>query len=166
MVAKDKVKKTARAVSDDIKDVAKELAMLDADPTAEIKDIKDKVKETAKSTAKKATATAKKATAKATETAKKASAKASETAKKATTVAKKTATKAAASVTKDISKTAVVEFAGNQYEVTDVIARCEAKYKSENKKKTYKDIKVYIKPENNAAYYVVDDISAGMINLI
>lgn len=157
MVSKDSNKKAAKSVSDDIKDVAKELAMLDADPTADIKEISKKVKDTAKSTAKKATATAKKA-----------GGTAKTTAKKATQAAKSTAKKAVSQVAskKDVSRTAVVEFAGNQYEVTDVITRCEEKYKSENKKKTYKDIKVYIKPENNAAYYVVDDISAGMINLI
>ncbi len=144
MAAKEASKKITKALSEDIKDVAKELAMLDADPTMDLKEITSKVKSTAKTTAKKATATAKKAT---------------ETVKKVADSAKKAAS------SKDISRTAVVEFAGNQYMVTDVISRCEEKFKSENSKKGYKDIKVYIKPENNAAYYVVDDKSAGMINL-
>ena len=138
MAVKETSKKITKALSEDIKDVAKELAMLDADPTMDLKEITSKVKSTAKTTAKKATATVKKV---------------ADTAKKAT------------ATSKNISKTAVVEFAGNQYMVTDIIGRCEDKFKSENSKKSYKDIKVYIKPENNAAYYVVDDKSAGMINL-
>ena len=138
MAVKETSKKITKALSEDIKDVAKELAMLDADPTMDLKEITSKVKSTAKTTAKKATATVKKV---------------ADTAKKAT------------AASKNISKTAVVEFAGNQYMVTDIIGRCEDKFKSENSKKSYKDIKVYIKPENNAAYYVVDDKSAGMINL-
>lgn len=150
-------KKTTKSISDDIKDVAKELDELSTTPVVEIEEV-------VKTSAKKAVSKAKTAATK-TKTA------ASSTAKKASTVAKKTAEKvstAASTVTakKEIKRTAVVEYAGNQYMVDDVIARCEAKFKAENKKKAYKDIKVYIKPENNAAYYVVDEKSADKIDLI
>ena len=36
---------------------------------------------------------------------------------------------------------------------------------SENKRKAIKDIKVYIKPEDHAAYYVVNNEYAGKIDL-
>lgn len=158
-------------LNDDIKDVAKELAMLEEDPTAEFTEQIEKVKAAAKEAKAKAEEKITKVKAKATEAAKKAQEKAMDTAEKA----KKTAESAKATVEKAVKdaqakravkQTAIVEFAGNQYNVEEVIARCEAKFKSENKKKSFSDIKVYIKPENNAAYYVVDGKSADKINLI
>lgn len=157
-----KAKKSAKSVKDDISAVAEELAMLDADPTAKVEDISTKTK--AKATAKKATDAAKATAKKATEAVKKATKKAETATGKAADVAKKAVKKA--TTPKEIARTAVVEYAGNQYQVSEIIERCEAKYKAQSKNKTYKDIKVYIKPENNAAYYVVDDKSADKIDLI
>lgn len=155
-----KAKQSAKNVKDDISAVAKELAMLDADPTAKVEDIQTK----AKTAAKKATDTAKATAKKAGAAVKSVTKKAEKATEKAADEAKKVVKKATAK--KDIVKTAVVEYAGNQYLVEDIIARCEAKYKAESKNKSYKDIKVYIKPENNAAYYVVDEKSADKIDLI
>lgn len=155
-----KAKKSAKSVKDDISAVAEELAMLDADPTAKVEDIQAK----AKTTAKKATQAAKATAKKATEAVKKATKKAESATEKVADSAKKAVKKATS--TKDISRTAVVEYAGNQYQVSEIIERCEAKYKAQSKNKAFKDIKVYIKPENNAAYYVVDDKSADKIDLI
>lgn len=155
-----KAKKSAKSVKDDISAVAEELALLDADPTAKVEDVQTKAKKTAKKATQAAKATAKKAT----EVVKKATKKAESATEKAADAAKKVVKKATSA--KDVSRTAVVEYAGNQYQVSDIIERCEAKYKSQSKNKAFKDIKVYIKPENNAAYYVVDDKSADKIDLI
>ena len=118
---------------------ATETVMATAEKTAET------VKASAEKTAKKATATAKKATT---------------TAKKAT--AKKTTKKVVA------TKSAILQFAGEDYKVDDVIARAEQAFKAENKRKAIEDIKVYLKPEERAAYYVVtsgESEYAGRIDL-
>lgn len=119
-----------------------------------------KATETVKATAEK---TAAKATAKATETAK----KATETAKKATATAKKTTAKRTAKKA-EITKTAVLQFSGQDFKVEEIIAKAEAAFKAENKRKAISDIKVYIKPEERAAYYVVtsgDSEYVGRIDL-
>ena len=93
--------------------------------------------------------------------------KATETAKKATTTAKKATAK---KTTKKVvaTKTAVLQFAGEEVKVDDVIAKAEQAFKTENKRKAIHDIKVYLKPEERAAYYVVtsgESEYAGRIDL-
>lgn len=58
----------------------------------------------------------------------------------------------------------VVEFYGRQIIAKDVVAACEAAYKAENKD-AVKSIDVYVKPEDNAAYYVVNAKTSGKIDL-
>lgn len=58
----------------------------------------------------------------------------------------------------------VVEFYGRQIITKDVVAACEAAYKAENKE-AVKSIDVYVKPEDNAAYYVVNATVSGKIDL-
>lgn len=82
-------------------------------------------------------------------------------AKKATTTAKKRAT----AKKEPITKSAILQYYGNDYKVDDIIAKAEAAFKAENKRKAIKDIKVYIKPEDNSAYYVVNTDYAGRIDL-
>lgn len=139
-------------IKNDVKDLAKELEML----SSEVEAGAEKKAATVKKAASKAKETAKK-TAEETKTA------AKQTAEKAKTTAKKVASSARR---KEVKKTAVVEFYGNQFEVEDIIAKAEKAYKSENKSKSISSIKVYIKPEDNAAYYVVDNKSAGKVDLI
>ena len=96
-------------------------------------------------------------------TAKKATETVAAETKKAT--AKKPAAKKPAAKKAEVVKTAVVQFAGDEYKVDEVIANAEAAFKAENKRKAIKDIKVYIKPEDHAAYYVVNNEYAGKIDL-
>ncbi len=106
----------------------------------------------------------------------KASAKAAAKKAPAKKVAAKKAPANKAEVKKPAAKTApakkeaavktnvVVEFYGKQIIATDVVAACEAAYKAENKA-AVKSIDVYVKPEDNAAYYVVNAKVAGKIDL-
>ena len=77
--------------------------------------------------------------------------------------AKKTA-KAPAKKEASVKTNVVVEFYGKQIIAKDVVAACEAAYKAENKT-AVKSIDVYVKPEDNAAYYVVNAKVAGKIDL-
>ena len=101
-----------------------------------------------KAPAKKAAATAKKAAATA--------------AKKTGTAAKKTAAAAKKAVEKKV--VTAVEFDGKQVDVDAVAEACKADFKA-NRKGNVRTLKVYIKPEDNAAYYVVNDKVEGKIDL-
>ena len=110
-------------------------------------EVKTEVKE-AKETVK--NAPAKKAAAK-TETAK-------ETTKK--TPAKKTTAKA-----EKVVET-YVEFAGNQALLANVEASVKAAYVAEgHRESSIKTMRIYVKPEENAAYYVINDNNVGRVNL-
>ena len=105
------------------------------------------VKETKKATAKKATAT-KAVAEKAVEV--KETKKA--TAKKATTAKKEEVT---------------VEFAGKSYSTEQLvqIAKDVWKYDLGRKATEFKTVKIYVKPEENQAYYVVNDEVTGSFSL-
>ncbi len=80
-----------------------------------------------------------------------------ETAAKAAAPKKETAKKPAAkkAAKKEATQTVVVQFAGNEANVAEVVAKAEAAFKAENKRKAINDLKIYIKPEEFKAYYVV-----------
>lgn len=107
----------------------------------------------------------------ATETKKQAEVVAEET-KNATAEAKKTVKKATtkkpAKKKVEMTQSAVLQFGGEDFKIDEIIANAQAAFKAENKRKTITDIKVYIKPEERAAYYVVtsgDSEYAGRIDL-
>ena len=123
-----------------------------------------KATETVKATAEKTAETVKATAEKATETVK---ATAEKTAAPKKTAVKKPAAKRTAKK-KEVTKTAVLQFAGCDFKVEDIITNAEAAFKAENKRKAVDDIKVYIKPEERAAYYVVtsgDNEYVGRIDL-
>jgi len=64
----------------------------------------------------------------------------------------------------DIKKTVVVQFDGEDRVVDEVVERALKDYKSKSNK-PLKDIKVYIKPEDRSAYYVVNGSYADRIDL-
>lgn len=133
----------------------------------EAKKATETVKATAEKKAEVVKATAEKKAEAVKATAEKTAKKATETAKKATTTAKKATAK---KTTKKVvaTKTAVLQFAGEEVKVDDVIAKAEQAFKAENKRKAIHDIKVYLKPEERAAYYVVtsgESEYAGRIDL-
>lgn len=129
--------------------------------------------------AKKATATVKVAAGKAATSVKATAEKASKQAevvaeetKNATAAAKKTVKKATtrkpAKKKTEMTQSAVLQFGGEDFKIDEIIANAQAAFKAENKRKTITDIKVYIKPEERAAYYVVtsgDSEYAGRIDL-
>ena len=114
----------------------------------------EEVKTTAKKTAAKTAAAAKKTASVAKSTVK----KTAETAKK---TVEKTAEKAAAIKSVEAVK---VQFAGAEYDVAAVVEAAKADFKANNKA-AIKSISVYIKPEDGAAYYVVNDDVSGQVTL-
>ena len=138
-----------------------------AKPAVETKEVKAEetktVKaETAKAEVKAEEAKAAKTTAKeakTTETAKKAPAKKT-TARK--TPAKRTTTKKAAVVTEEV----YLQYAGKEFSSADLTAKVKEIWKEMGKKAAdLKDIKVYVKPEENAAYYVINNEETGSFGL-
>ena len=100
--------------------------------------------------AKAAKTTAKAAEAKTTETAKKAPAK------------KTTARKTPAVVTEEV----YLQYAGKEFSSADLTAKVKEIWKEMGKKAAdLKDIKVYVKPEENAAYYVINNEETGSFGL-
>lgn len=130
---------------------------------AEVKEAAaEKVEKAVKETKKVAKAAAEKTT----KTAAKAKTTAKATAAKAKTAADKTAAKAKTAAKKAVeNKNAVyVEFNGKQVAALEVLEAAKADYKANNKA-AVKSVKVYIKPEDNAAYYVVNDKVDGKVDL-
>lgn len=79
--------------------------------------------------------------------------------------AKKPAAKKAAAPKKAAATESVmVEYGDRQVAVADMLANAKAAYVADGHKAAdIKDIKLYVKPEENAVYYVVNDEAAGHI---
>ena len=140
-----------------------------AKPAVETKEVKAEETKTVKAEtakvevkaeeAKAAKTTAKAAEAKTTETAKKAPAK-KPTARK--TPAKRTTTKKAAVVTEEV----YLQYAGKEFSSADLTSKVNEIWKEMcNKAADLKDSKVYVKPEENAAYYVINNEETGSFGL-
>ena len=54
-----------------------------------------------------------------------------------------------------------MEFSGKQYNVTDIIDRAKADYRATHKVGV-QSCKVYVKPEEDAAYYVINKVSGKL----
>ena len=134
-----------------------------ADKKEAVKETVEKAAEAVKAEGKKVAGAAKKAAAKTETAAKKAAAKTETAAKKTATAAKKTVTKAAEKVEAKTGDKIVLEFADRQIEMKAVLEACKADYKAQTKK-TAKNVQVYVKPEDNAAYYVVGKFT-GKVDL-
>ena len=96
------------------------------------------------------------------------------------TAAKKTTTKKAADEDAAVEKKAAkkttakkaadvevfIQFAGNQAVQKDVEDRIKAAFVAEgHKESSIKSIKIYVKPEENAAYYVINEDNVGRVDL-
>ena len=124
-----------------------------AKPAVETEAVKAEATKAAAKTTEKA------AEAKTTETAKKAPAKKT-TARK--TPAKRTTTNKAAVVTEEV----YLQYAGKEFSSADLTAKVKEIWKEMGKKAAdLKDIKVYVKPEENAAYYVINNEETGSFGL-
>ena len=127
-----------------------------ADTTAAeaVKAVAEKVEETVAEETK----SAKKATKKVAATAKKTTEKVAETAKKASTTVKKAAAKKAPAK-KELSHentSVTIEFAGRQVAAKEVVAKAKAAFEAAHEGVEVKTLELYIKPEENVAYYVVN----------
>ena len=124
----------------------------------------EEVKAEAKEVVAKKAETVKKAeeTAKKAETTVKAAAKT--TAKKATK--KAAAKKTAKAEKKELVPEVFVQFDGNEDVVANVIERAKEAFTADgHRASSIKSLKVYLKPEEYAAYYVINDTYAGKVNL-
>ena len=55
---------------------------------------------------------------------------------------------------KEVSYSKIVQFGNDSYDVDEIVSNAEATFKNENKRKRYEEFRVYIKPEEEKAYYV------------
>ena len=89
----------------------------------------------------------------------------------AKTTAKKATKKAAAKKTakaekKELVPEVFVQFDGNEDVVANVIERAKEAFTADgHRASSIKSLKVYLKPEEYAAYYVINDTYAGKVNL-
>lgn len=60
-----------------------------------------------------------------------------------------------------LSPEVYVEFGTNQYNITDVIERAKADYRATHKVGV-QSCKVYVKPEEGMAYYVINKVSGKL----
>ena len=99
--------------------------------------------------------------------AKKVAAKAEDTAEKAVkTVKKAAAKKTAKAEKKELVPEVFVQFDGNEDVVANVIERAKEAFTADgHRASSIKSLKVYLKPEEYAAYYVINDTYAGKVNL-
>ncbi|MCI5621653.1 MAG: DUF6465 family protein [Lachnospiraceae bacterium] len=87
-----------------------------------------------------------------------------ETVKTAKTVAKKPVAKKAEK--KEFEPEVFIQFYGNESAVKDVVERAKDAFVAEgHRASSIKSLKVYLKPEEYAAYYVINEKSVGRINL-
>ena len=123
-----------------------------AEPVAETK--KEEVKETVKKTAAKKT-TAKKAPAKKTAAAKK------------TTAKKETVKKEAPAKKEAVKETIHLQFAGKNYTTEDLvkIAKDVWKYDLNQKVGDFKSVELYVKPEEQVVYYVINGDVTGSFGI-
>ena len=126
-------------------------------------------KETAKKAVKKVAETAEKAvkaTAETAEKAVKATAKAADKAVKKT-AAKKTAAKKSTAKKAELKTEMFLQFAGKEYTEKEILQKVKEIWTKNLKRKVgeMKDVKIYLKPEESAAYYVVNGDTTGRVDL-
>ena len=113
--------------------------------------------------------TAKKAVKKVAETAEKAvkaTAKAADKAVKKT-AAKKTAAKKSTAKKAELKTEMFLQFAGKEYTEKEILQKVKEIWTKNLKRKVgeMKDVKIYLKPEESAAYYVVNGDTTGRVDL-
>ncbi len=141
--------------------------------------MKQKVEEAKKEVAKtveSAKAEAAKAVETAVETAKPVVAKAKESAKKGARTARRKAVAAVEKTKTSVKRAAAkatagetapvvyVQYQGAEEKVEDLVAAAKAAFAAEHSRTKVSDLKLYIKPEERAAYYVVNEKFAGRVD--
>lgn len=80
--------------------------------------------------------------------------------------AKKAPAKKATLAKAEIKTALYVQFAGNEVTEADIIDKVKAAYVAEgHKESAIKEINLYVKPEEYAVYYVINDKAIGKVNL-
>ena len=81
-----------------------------------------------------------------------------------TEVVKETALKQPKKTTKKINTRVVFQLLGNEIETTTLIEQAKAEFfATGGKEAEIKEIEIYIKPEDNAAYYVINGNVSGKV---
>lgn len=126
--------------------------------TPEVQTEETAAKETAKKAVKKVAETAEKAV--------KATAKAADKAVKKT-AAKKTAAKKSTAKKAELKTEMFLQFAGKEYTEKEILQKVKEIWTKNLKRKVgeMKDVKIYLKPEEAAAYYVVNGDTTGRVEL-
>ena len=89
-----------------------------------------------------------------------------DTTKKAPAAKKETAAKKTTTAKKEATVDVFVQFAGNQVSYASVEERVKAAFVAEgHRASSIKNLKIYIKPEENAAYYVINEDNVGRVDL-
>ena len=142
-------------------------------------EVKEAVKETAEKVEEAAKETVEKATEKATETVAEVKETAKETAEKAktattrkTAAAKKTVkekadavkTETKRKVTRKPTKKIVLQYLGKEFDEAELTERAIAQFNSVEGGVAVKTITMYLKPEDDAAYYVINDQYTGRVD--
>lgn len=142
----------------------------------EVKQDAAKVVEEAKAEAVKAVEEAKVETAKAVEEVKAEVKPAVEKAKKSAEKTVKAGRKTAAKTTEKVKQAAVkavggevspvvyVQYQGEEEKIEDLVAAAKVAFAAEHSRTKVTDLKLYIKPEERAAYYVVNEKFAGRVD--
>lgn len=81
------------------------------------------------------------------------------------TTAKKTTARKTAEAKEAVTSHVVIQTSYSEIIADDVIRKALEAYEAEGNKTKVKNINVYIKPEENAAYYVVNDTVAGKVDI-
>lgn len=147
------------AVKVAVKDVVKATESKAAVKAEEVKAVVKETETAAKTVAKKAETAA----AKTVETVAK---KAEPAMKKAGTAVRKVAKKTTTAVKKELVPEVYMQFDGNEAVVADIVGKAKDAFIADgHKSSTIKSLRVYLKPEEYAAYYVVNEKYAGKIDL-
>ena len=141
-----------------------------------VKETAEKVEEAAKETVEKATEKATEATKETAETAKatvkKTAAKAKTATTRKTAAAKKTVkekadavkTETKRKVTRKPTKKIVLQYLGKEFDEAELTERAIAQFNSVEGGVAVKTITMYLKPEDDAAYYVINDQYTGRVD--
>lgn len=140
----------------------------------EAKEVATEAVEAVKKTTKRAGRKAKQAASSAKRTVEEKSATAKEAAAETVEAVKKTAKETAASVkktakkeyTKAALKETYIQADGREYKESEILAKVEQAYvEAGNKLTSMKSLQLYIKPEDGAAYYVINKDITGKVEL-
>ena len=100
----------------------------------------------------------------ASDAAKEVSEKAVAAAKESAGKAKESVKKAAAKRTKKPVKKVSLQYYGNEIDVDNLTDRAIAQFGATYPEIAVREVKLYLKPEDNAAYYVINDVYTGKVD--